>query len=255
MPARPSRRCRCPSEPRLERLGARAPRRASGPEPTRPATRSGRFLLVYLRDFASPDGLLPLDFDALVRESFGELVAGRMSPSVLQRTVALAAVALLAAVGALALDGATPRRRRRDRRPGRCRWPRAGWYDGARRARAGAPRDAERTTCRRILTARSLGVSHPVLPCGAKLFISYGGTEVLTEVIDTRLKRPGRQFELTEALAQRLGIEGTQQITLAFRDPGRALLDPALHSACSTLYVALRVNVNQRSREGSLGPV
>jgi hypothetical protein len=35
------------------------------------------FLLVYLRDFAGPDGLLPADFDDLVRQSFGELVADR----------------------------------------------------------------------------------------------------------------------------------------------------------------------------------
>lgn len=33
------------------------------------------FLLVYLREFATPEGLLPSDFDALVRESFPELVA------------------------------------------------------------------------------------------------------------------------------------------------------------------------------------
>ncbi len=31
-------------------------------------------LLVYLRDYASPDGSLPLDFDDLVRESFGHLL-------------------------------------------------------------------------------------------------------------------------------------------------------------------------------------
>ncbi len=35
------------------------------------------YLLMYLRDFATPDGLLPRDFDALVRESFGELIATR----------------------------------------------------------------------------------------------------------------------------------------------------------------------------------
>jgi hypothetical protein len=35
------------------------------------------FLLLYLRDFAGPDGQLPADFDALVRQSFGELVANR----------------------------------------------------------------------------------------------------------------------------------------------------------------------------------
>jgi hypothetical protein len=33
------------------------------------------FLLMYLRDFAGPDGLLPVDFDGLVRQSFGGLVA------------------------------------------------------------------------------------------------------------------------------------------------------------------------------------
>lgn len=32
------------------------------------------FLLRYLRDFAGADGLLPADFDDLVRQSFGELV-------------------------------------------------------------------------------------------------------------------------------------------------------------------------------------
>lgn len=32
------------------------------------------FLLVYLREFASPDGRLPADFDDLVRESFSELI-------------------------------------------------------------------------------------------------------------------------------------------------------------------------------------
>jgi hypothetical protein len=30
---------------------------------------------MYLRDFASPEGRLPSDFDELVRESFGDLVA------------------------------------------------------------------------------------------------------------------------------------------------------------------------------------
>ena len=35
------------------------------------------FLLMYLRDFAGADGLLPVDFDDLVRQSFGELVADR----------------------------------------------------------------------------------------------------------------------------------------------------------------------------------
>ena len=55
----------------LERLV----RDAAGPDPVRNEELS--YLLHYLREFASPDGVLPVDFDALVRESFGEIVAAR----------------------------------------------------------------------------------------------------------------------------------------------------------------------------------
>ena len=141
-----------------------------------------------------------------------------MSLGVLQRTLALAAVALLAALAALALTG-RGEATRASTGPRPVPTADGGWYTALAGSR-GAPRDAERTTCRQVLTGRSLGVSHPVLPCGAKLFIAYGDTEVLTEVIDSRLKKPGRQFELTEALAQRLGIEGTQQIRWRFATRG-----------------------------------
>jgi hypothetical protein len=55
----------------LERLT----REASGADAVLDEERS--FLLVYLRDFAEPDGELPVDFDRLVRDSFGELVGAR----------------------------------------------------------------------------------------------------------------------------------------------------------------------------------
>jgi hypothetical protein len=139
-----------------------------------------------------------------------------VSLGVLQRTIALAAVALVAVVAALALARAGNETHAGDAQ--QVTVAQTGWYTALAGSR-GAAGDAERTTCRRILTGRSLGVSHPVLPCGAKIFISYGGTEVLTEVIDSRMTRPGRQFELTEALAQRLGIEGTQQIRWRFAQP------------------------------------
>ena len=138
-----------------------------------------------------------------------------MMPAVVQRAVALAAVALLASVAALALSRET---RGSDAAPGDAEpvaVAETGWYSALAGSR-GAPRDAERTTCQKILTTRSLGVTHAVLPCGAKIYIAYGGTEVLTEVIDSRMRRQGRQFELTEALAQRLGIDGTQQIRWRF---------------------------------------
>jgi hypothetical protein len=135
-------------------------------------------------------------------------------PAVLHRLVVLAAVALLAGVGAVALAS-------RDDRGGTATQVRAvptpdgGWYTALAASR-GPAGDAERTTCRLVLSGRSLGVTHPTLPCGAKIFVSYAGTELLTEVIDTRLKEPGRQFELTEALARRLELEGTQEIEWRF---------------------------------------
>ena len=74
---RRSRRCRCPRSPQewnvweIERLA----RARSGVDPVR--DEEWGYLLIYLREFASPDGALSTDFDALVRESFGELIAGR----------------------------------------------------------------------------------------------------------------------------------------------------------------------------------
>ena len=52
-------------------------------------------------------------------------------------------------------------------------------------------------------------MAHPVLPCGAKLYIGYRDQEVLTQVIARGPDRPGLQFGLTQALARVLGIDGT----------------------------------------------
>ena len=91
----------------------------------------------------------------------------------------------------------------------------AGWnvaFAGSR----GATGDAQRTTCGQVLTAESLGVTHPVLPCGAKVVLRSGSKQVLTEVIDNKLVEPGRQLEVTEALAGMLGIEGTVELEWRF---------------------------------------
>lgn len=135
-----------------------------------------------------------------------------MNLAAAQRTLALAAVALLAGVIALAISS------RRDEASATARGVPAadgGWYDALAGSR-GPAGDAERTACGLILTSRSLGVSHPVLPCGAKIVVSYDGQDVLTEVIDRGPKTPGRQFDLTASLAQRLGLEGTQRIRWRF---------------------------------------
>lgn len=65
-----------PSQPRAWNLWEleRLTRERAGEDPLR--DEEWGYLLVYLREYASPDGVLPLDFDGLVRESFGDLVAG-----------------------------------------------------------------------------------------------------------------------------------------------------------------------------------
>ena len=68
----------------------------------------------------------------------------------------------------------------------------------------------------RVLEAGSLGVAHPALPCGAKLVFAYGTVETPAEVIDHRPVGAGRQFELTQALADRLGLAGTQRLRWRF---------------------------------------
>ena len=136
-----------------------------------------------------------------------------------ERLAALASLAFLSALVAFAViergEPSVARARVTEGAPA----PDGGWY-GALAATRGPAGDAERTTCGLILTGRSLGVTHPVLPCGAKLLVRFGGDTVLTEVIDNRLKSAGRQFELTEALARRLGLDGTQQVRWRFAVAG-----------------------------------
>lgn len=133
--------------------------------------------------------------------------------SFVQRLVVLAAIALLGATSALAVV-----ERRSEPAPtdvlaglrGPVAWTTA--FAGSR----GPAGDAQRTTCGQVLGPDSLGVTHAVLPCGTKVVLRSGGRQVLTEVIDNALVEPGRQLEVTEALADLLGIEGTVELEWRF---------------------------------------
>jgi hypothetical protein len=48
------------------------------------------------------------------------------------------------------------------------------------------------------------------------LILRSGNKQVLTEVIDNALVEPGRQLEVTDKLAQLLGIEGTVELEWRF---------------------------------------
>ena len=136
-----------------------------------------------------------------------------MPPAIAQRLAVLAAVALLAAVAAMAIvaqRGTDESAAALTSAPAPAGWNIA--FAGSR----GATGDAQRTTCGQVLAPQSLGVTHPVLPCGAKIILRSGSRQVLTEVIDNTLVEPGRQLEVTEALAKKLDIDGTVELQWRF---------------------------------------
>ena len=134
-----------------------------------------------------------------------------MSPRTAQRTVALGGVALIAAVLALALGSADSADSGGPKLP----QPARTWYS-ALAAPYGATPTRDRTACGQPLQAETLGVAHPVLPCGVKLYIAYDGTRVLTQVIDRGPFVAGREFDITKALADKIGLHGTQPIKWTF---------------------------------------
>jgi rare lipoprotein A (peptidoglycan hydrolase) len=135
-----------------------------------------------------------------------------VSPATARRTVALGGVALIAAVLALAL-GSRDLRGSNDSEA--LPQPARTWYR-ALAAPYGPSKTRRRTQCGALLGPETLGVAHPVLPCGVKVYIAYGGTRVLTQVIDRGPFVPGREFDITKALADKIGLHGTQPIRWTF---------------------------------------
>jgi hypothetical protein len=83
-------------------------------------------------------------------------------------------------------------------------------------ALAGVYTPPARTACGVRVGRHTLGVSHPVLPCGVKLYLRYGHVTVLATVIDNGDVRSGRLFDVTPALASLLGLEGVAQVAWRF---------------------------------------
>lgn len=130
-------------------------------------------------------------------------------PSVGVRAALLAVVALAAAVVAFAIARETRHRSSQTLPP-----PAGGWYhDLAAVYPQGPPRKG---ACGIVIDAKTLGVANPVLPCGVKIYLAYGGKQALVNVVDRGPNVPGRRFDVTRALAQKLGLAGTQTIAWRF---------------------------------------
>ena len=138
-----------------------------------------------------------------------------MKTTVPQRAVWLAGITLVAAIAAVAItrrDAAGT-----DSLPGAVVVP--GTKDGYYTARAapyGPTAAHKRTACGQPFLKTTEGVAHPVLPCGVRLYIRFHGREVLTQVVDRGPNVPGRDLDLTKALANRLDLHGTQTVRWRF---------------------------------------
>jgi hypothetical protein len=81
---------------------------------------------------------------------------------------------------------------------------------------AGAYSPPRKTNCGVVVGAHTVGVGHPVLPCGVEMYVRYGTRTVLTRVIDRGHVGPSRGLDLTPELATLLGLTGTQPLRWRF---------------------------------------
>jgi rare lipoprotein A len=135
-----------------------------------------------------------------------------MRPRLAVREIALAGLALLAAAVALAVTAQTKHEDSHSPQP-----------EGSFVALAGSSGPAafgRRTACGGVIHPDTEGVAHPTLPCGVRIFITYRGKTVLTQVVDRGPYVPGRQFDVTDALARKLGLRNVQTIHWSYARTG-----------------------------------
>jgi len=137
-----------------------------------------------------------------------------MNAALAQRQIALGGIALLAGILALALSAKIAEQPAPDL-PAAVPAPDGGWFSAV--ASSNGPSFAsehlDETCGHRVGPGpKTLGVAHPVLPCDAKIYIAYGDVEALTQVLARGVHSAGRDFEISPALARKLGLNGTQPI-------------------------------------------
>ena len=136
-----------------------------------------------------------------------------MSSAALQRQAALAGAALLAVLLVVVLDRSNGQETSAAAPPlpvSQAKW------ESATVGIFGRSRLGETTACGTLLTQGTLGIAHPVLLCGVDLVVFYREHEIRTEVIERGNVGPESQFDLSTALADRLGIEKATTIRWRF---------------------------------------
>jgi hypothetical protein len=135
-----------------------------------------------------------------------------VSTDFFQRALALGAAALLAGVLAVAI-AARSGSAASSGLPAPVGAPGGDWYGALAGVAVDLPR---RSACGYRISSKTLGVAHPVLPCGAQIYVAYGSKRALTQVVAHGLSAPGRELELTRALAAKLGLDGVRQVRWAY---------------------------------------
>ena len=127
-----------------------------------------------------------------------------------ERQLVLGAVALLAVAVSLAVTARHQAGLRAALLP-----PSQGSYT-ALVGSSGAKEVGQETACGVVVGARTMGIASPVLPCGVRLYLSFRGRHVLAPVIGRGPSGPGREFDLTQALARQLGIAGVRRVRWSY---------------------------------------
>ena len=92
----------------------------------------------------------------------------------------------------------------------------SGSSSGSSSGSGGTTAGGRPTACGVVIEPGTVGISSPVLPCGMRLYLDYHGRHVLAPVIGRGPSAPGREFDLTRALARRLGIAGVRRIRWSY---------------------------------------
>jgi hypothetical protein len=126
-----------------------------------------------------------------------------------QRQVVLGGLTILAVAVSLAFTTHHGHHPRASRLP-----PPHGSYT-ALAAASGESTLGHMTSCGTLVGDSTLGIASPVLPCGTRLYLTFRNRHVLASVIDSS-SAPGASFELTHALASRLGVTGVRRVRWSY---------------------------------------
>jgi Lytic transglycolase len=131
-----------------------------------------------------------------------------MNARLARRQAALAGVALVGALGAIALsqinddsDAAPP--------------PTATVAWESATVGVFEPPD-DPTSCGVTVTQETVGIAHPVLPCGATILVEHQGRSARADVVERGPVDAGRAFDLSPALARELGVSATTVVRWRF---------------------------------------